>query len=152
MNCGGPHFLKHCHTYGICGGLDGHLSHSPNYYSPSPSLYYDLPIVFDAYRNNKEEERHASMSNMEKLILKHMEGHLNEKVEVFEAQLQSVVDTSQCMEQEGESQPLDDSLVVDIDVEEVDKSEDVKHNAILELWHIGPHSKHFSTLCMVGNL
>ncbi|MCD7462994.1 hypothetical protein HAX54_049759 [Datura stramonium] len=40
----------------------------------------------------------------------------------------------------------------DVDVEEVDKSEDVNHNTILELGHIGPHSKHFSTLCLWGNL
>ncbi|MCE3050800.1 hypothetical protein HAX54_048196 [Datura stramonium] len=71
-------------------------------------------------RNNEEEEHHAPMRNMEKLILEHMEGILNEKVEVSEAQLQSVLDTSQCMEQEEESQPLDDSLLVDVDVEEVD--------------------------------
>ncbi|MCE3051738.1 hypothetical protein HAX54_050636, partial [Datura stramonium] len=41
---------------------------------------------------------------------------------------------------------------VDVDVEEVDKSEDVNHNSILELGCIGPHSKHFSKLCMVENL
>ncbi|MCE0482423.1 hypothetical protein HAX54_041204 [Datura stramonium] len=40
----------------------------------------------------------------------------------------------------------------DVDVEEVDKSEDVKHNAVLELRRIGPHSKHLSTLCLGGNL
>ncbi|MCD9643198.1 hypothetical protein HAX54_030447 [Datura stramonium] len=56
------------------------------------------------------------------------------------------------MEKEEDSQPLDYSLLVDLDVEEVDKSEDVKHNSILELGHIGPYSKHFSTLCWVGNL
>ncbi|MCD7448070.1 hypothetical protein HAX54_037772 [Datura stramonium] len=56
------------------------------------------------------------------------------------------------MEQEEESQPLEDSLLVDVDVEEVDKGEDVKLNVILELGHIGPHSKHFSTLCFGGNL
>ncbi|MCE2055808.1 hypothetical protein HAX54_043471 [Datura stramonium] len=44
--------------------------------------------------------------------------------------------------QEKESPPLDDYFLVDADVEEVDKSEDVKHNAILELGGIGPHSKH----------
>ncbi|MCE3052342.1 hypothetical protein HAX54_052350, partial [Datura stramonium] len=34
-------------------------------------------------------------------------------VEVSETQLQSVVDTSQCIEQEEQSQPLDYSLLVD---------------------------------------
>ncbi|MCE3215669.1 hypothetical protein HAX54_003167 [Datura stramonium] len=118
------------------------------------------------------------MSNMEKMILEHMkvmreqltaqgkslkgisakltemmaEGLLNEKVEASEAQLQSFVDTSQCMEQEEESPPLDDYLLVDVDDEGLDKSDDAKHNAILELGLIGPHSKHFSTLCLVGNL
>ncbi|MCD7447437.1 hypothetical protein HAX54_029111 [Datura stramonium] len=123
------------------------------------------------------------MSNMEKLILEHMEvmreqltehegslkrmsvkliemmaetttynGSFHEKVKVSKSQLQSVVDTIQCMEQEEESQPLDYSLLVDVDVEEVDKSDDVKHNLILELGRIGPHSKHFSTLCLVGDL
>ncbi|MCD7453193.1 hypothetical protein HAX54_019998 [Datura stramonium] len=37
------------------------------------------------------------------------------------------------MEQEEESQPLDYSLLVDVDVEEEDKSDDIKHNSILEL-------------------
>ncbi|MCE0482046.1 hypothetical protein HAX54_040380 [Datura stramonium] len=50
-----------------------------------------------------------------------MHGLLNEKVEVSEAQLKSIVDTSQCTEKEEESQPLDSSLLVDIDVEDVDK-------------------------------
>ncbi|MCD9558728.1 hypothetical protein HAX54_016303 [Datura stramonium] len=54
--------------------------------------------------------------------------------------------------QEEESQPLDCSLLDDVDVEEVDKSEDVNHNSIVELGHIGSHSKYFSTLCLVGNL
>ncbi|MCE3049931.1 hypothetical protein HAX54_046147 [Datura stramonium] len=58
----------------------------------------------------------------------------------------------QCIEQEGESQPLHHSLLADVDVEEVDKSEDVKHNASSELGCIGPHSKHFSTLHIGGNL
>ncbi|MCD7452919.1 aconitate hydratase [Datura stramonium] len=80
------------------------------------------------------------------------EDFLNEKVEASEAQLQSVMDTSQYMKQEEESQPLDYSFLVYVDVEEVDKSENVKHNAIFELGRIGPHSKHFSTLCLVGNL
>ncbi|MCD7467206.1 hypothetical protein HAX54_004491, partial [Datura stramonium] len=136
--------------------------------------------------NNEKEERHAPMSNMEKLILEHMEqltvlantqeephvegrikvrqeidqlgssihnpqGLLKEKVEASEAQLQSIVDINQCMEQEEESQPLDYSLLVDVDVDEVDKSEDVKHNAIFELGRIGLHSKYFLTLCLVGN-
>ncbi|MCD7472748.1 hypothetical protein HAX54_014080 [Datura stramonium] len=118
------------------------------------------------------------MSNMEKLILKHMEvmrkqlteqekalkgmsfkvtemidkGLLNEKVEASVDKLQSVVDTSQCMEQEEESVPLDCSVLADVDVEKVDKSEDVKNNVILELGRIGPHSKHSLTLCLVGNL
>ncbi|MCD9643836.1 hypothetical protein HAX54_031688, partial [Datura stramonium] len=79
-------------------------------------------------------------------------GLLNEKIEASEAQLQSVMDTSQCMEQKKEFQPLDCSLLVDVDVEKVDKSEDVNHNSILKLGCIGPHSKCFSTLCFVGNL
>ncbi|MCD7451333.1 hypothetical protein HAX54_011025 [Datura stramonium] len=54
--------------------------------------------------------------------------------------------------QEEESQSLDYSLLADVEVEEVDKSDDVNHNSILELGHIGPHSKHFSTLYLVGNL
>ncbi|MCD7467858.1 hypothetical protein HAX54_005507 [Datura stramonium] len=81
--------------------------------------------------------------------LKRMSNKLTEMMvetttfEASEAQLQSVVDTSQCMEQEEESQPLGDSLLVDADVEEVDKSEDDKNNSTLELGHIGPHSKSF---------
>ncbi|MCE3049806.1 hypothetical protein HAX54_045817 [Datura stramonium] len=51
-----------------------------------------------------------------------LQGLLNEKVEASEAQLQSVINTGQCMEQEEEAQPLDDSLLVDAYVEEVDKS------------------------------
>ncbi|MCE3051942.1 hypothetical protein HAX54_051233 [Datura stramonium] len=39
-----------------------------------------------------------------------------------------------------------------VDVAKLDKSEDVKHNAILELGQMGPHSKYFSTLSLVGNL
>ncbi|MCD9646529.1 hypothetical protein HAX54_036417 [Datura stramonium] len=35
--------------------------------------YYDPPVVFDAYKNNEEEEHHAQMSDMEKMILEHME-------------------------------------------------------------------------------
>ncbi|MCE3051966.1 hypothetical protein HAX54_051290 [Datura stramonium] len=81
-----------------------------------------------------------------------LQGLLNEKVKAYEDQLQSVVYTSQCMKQEEQSPRLDDYLLVDVDVEEVDKSENVNNNAILELEHIGPHSKHFSTLCLVGNL
>ncbi|MCD7458251.1 hypothetical protein HAX54_037676 [Datura stramonium] len=81
-----------------------------------------------------------------------LQGLLNENIEASEAHFQSVMDTSQCMKQEEESQPLNDSLLVDVDVEEVDKSEDVKHNVILELRNIDPHSKHFSTLCLGGNL
>ncbi|MCD9646346.1 hypothetical protein HAX54_036113 [Datura stramonium] len=81
-----------------------------------------------------------------------LQGLLNEKVEAFEVQFKSFVDTSECREQEKESQPLDYSLLVDVYVEEVDKSEDVNHNSVLELGHIGPHSKHFSTLYLDGNL
>ncbi|MCD9646975.1 hypothetical protein HAX54_037252, partial [Datura stramonium] len=77
---------------------------------------------------------------------------LNEKVEASKAQLQGVMDTSQCMEQKEESQPLDYFLLVDVDVEEVDKSEDVNDSSSLELGYIGPHSKYFLTLCLVGNL
>ncbi|MCE3049570.1 hypothetical protein HAX54_045181 [Datura stramonium] len=73
LNCGGPHLWKHSHTCGLCGGLDGHWSHHPNSYSPSPSPYYDHPIVFDAYRNNEEEEHDAQIRNMEKLILEYMD-------------------------------------------------------------------------------
>ncbi|MCD9642389.1 hypothetical protein HAX54_029196, partial [Datura stramonium] len=65
-----------------------------------------------------------------------LQGLLNEKVQVSEAKIQSVMDTSQCMEQEEESQPLDHSLLVNVDVDEVDKSEIVKNNAILELRRI----------------
>ncbi|MCD7459608.1 hypothetical protein HAX54_041437 [Datura stramonium] len=57
-----------------------------------------------------------------------LQGLLNEKVEASEAQLQSVVDTSPCMKQKEESQPLEDFLVVDFDVEDVDNSEDVKYS------------------------
>ncbi|MCD7471506.1 hypothetical protein HAX54_011985 [Datura stramonium] len=187
---------------------------------PFPKPYYDPLVVFEVYKNNEEEEHHAQISDMEKLILEHMEvmreqlteqgkaakrmsakltemmvetatcndlkvmilantqeepqvegridlkqeigqfgssihdlqDLLNEKVEASEAQLQSVVDTSQCIEEKKESQPLDYSLLANVDVEEVDKSEDVKHNAILELGHICLRSKHFSTLCLVDNL
>ncbi|MCD7462483.1 hypothetical protein HAX54_048638 [Datura stramonium] len=56
---------------------------------------------------------------------------LNEKVEAFEAQLQSVV-ILQPMHETKEFQPLDYSLLVDVDAEEVDKR-DVNHNSILEL-------------------
>ncbi|MCE0482301.1 hypothetical protein HAX54_040967, partial [Datura stramonium] len=42
---------------------------------------------------------------------------LNEKVEAFEGQLQSVVDTSQCMEQEEQSQPLAYSFLANVDIE-----------------------------------
>ncbi|MCD7469017.1 hypothetical protein HAX54_007635, partial [Datura stramonium] len=62
-----------CHTCGVCGGLDGHWSHSPNSYSHSPRPYYDPPVVCYDYRNNEEEEHHAQLRNMEKLILDHME-------------------------------------------------------------------------------
>ncbi|MCE3051629.1 hypothetical protein HAX54_050383, partial [Datura stramonium] len=104
--------------------------------------------------NNKEEEHHAQIRDLEKMILKHMKvmreqlteqggalkgiiskltdmiietitsndlqvtGLLNEKVEASEAQLRSVVDTSQCLEQEEESPPLDDYFLADVDVEE----------------------------------
>ncbi|MCD9644132.1 hypothetical protein HAX54_032118 [Datura stramonium] len=81
-----------------------------------------------------------------------LQGLLYEKVEESEAQLQSFVDTSQCMEKKEESQPLDYSSLVYVAIEEVDKSEDVKHNAILGLEHVGLHSMHFLTLCLVGNL
>ncbi|MCD9646933.1 hypothetical protein HAX54_037190, partial [Datura stramonium] len=54
-------------------------------------------------------------------------------------------------EEEEETQPLDDSLLADGDVEEVDKSEDVKYNSILEFRCMGLHSKHFFKLCSVGN-
>ncbi|MCD7456535.1 hypothetical protein HAX54_032089 [Datura stramonium] len=57
----------------VHGGLDGHCSSYRNSYSPSPSPYYAPPVVFDAYKNNEEEEHHAQMSDMEKLILEHME-------------------------------------------------------------------------------
>ncbi|MCD9561104.1 hypothetical protein HAX54_020065, partial [Datura stramonium] len=43
-------------------------------------------------------------------------------------------------------------LLVDVVVEELDKSEDVMRNAILELWRIGPYIRHFSTMFLVGNL
>ncbi|MCD7452231.1 hypothetical protein HAX54_015895 [Datura stramonium] len=56
------------------------------------------------------------------------------------------------MEEEEELQPLDYSFLVDVSVEEVDTSEDVNHNSILELGCIGPHFKHFPTFCFVGNL
>ncbi|MCE3215063.1 hypothetical protein HAX54_000718 [Datura stramonium] len=39
-----------------------------------------------------------------------------------ETQLQSVVDTSQCMKQEEEAQPLDYSFLADADVEDMDKN------------------------------
>lgn len=71
---------------------------------------------------------------------------------MFEAQRQSALGTSQCMKHEEEFQLFDYFLWVDVDVEKVSRSEDVKHNTILELGHIGPHSKHFSTLFLIGNL
>ncbi|MCD9645776.1 hypothetical protein HAX54_034976, partial [Datura stramonium] len=46
-----------------------------------------------------------------------IEWTLNDIVEASESQLQSVADTSQCMEQKEECQPLEDSLLVDVDVE-----------------------------------
>ncbi|MCE3215812.1 hypothetical protein HAX54_003628 [Datura stramonium] len=55
------------------------------------------------------------------LSIHDLQGLLNEKVEASEAQLQSVMDTSQCIEQEEEPTPLDYYLLVDVDVEEVDK-------------------------------
>ncbi|MCE0481987.1 hypothetical protein HAX54_040278, partial [Datura stramonium] len=73
LNCGGPHLLQYCHTCGVCGGLDGHWSHCPNSYSPSPSPYYASSVVFYAYRNNEEEKHHAQISDMEKMILEKME-------------------------------------------------------------------------------
>ncbi|MCD7463823.1 hypothetical protein HAX54_051486 [Datura stramonium] len=80
----------------------------------------------------------ATCNNFQVTVLANTqeEPHVKGRIEAFEAQLQSVMDTSQWMEQEEESQPLDDSLLVDIDVEKVDKSEDVKNNAFLELGHI----------------
>ncbi|MCE2055807.1 hypothetical protein HAX54_043470 [Datura stramonium] len=45
----------------------------PKFLFPSPSPYYDLPVVFDTYMNNEEEEHHAQIRNMEKLILERME-------------------------------------------------------------------------------
>ncbi|MCD7464817.1 hypothetical protein HAX54_053451 [Datura stramonium] len=99
------------------------------------------------------------MTDMEKLILEHMEvmreqltrqrkslervrakltemmaeaALSNEKVEASEAQLQSVADISQFMKQEEESQSLDYSLLDFVYVEEVYESEDVNHNSILE--------------------
>ncbi|MCD7467652.1 hypothetical protein HAX54_005202 [Datura stramonium] len=125
---------------------------NPEYTNTVNALNGTGSYNFSPNKNNEEEEHHAQISNMKKLILEHMKSLLNEKVEESKAQLQSVVDTIQRMKQEEESQSLDDSLVVDVDVEEVDKSEDVKHNAILELRCIGPHSKHFSTFFMGSNL
>ncbi|MCD7462612.1 hypothetical protein HAX54_048929 [Datura stramonium] len=55
-----------------------------------------------------------------------------EEPQASEAQLQCVVDTSQCGGQEEESQPLNYFVLADDDVEKVNKSEDVKHNAIME--------------------
>ncbi|MCD7467641.1 hypothetical protein HAX54_005190, partial [Datura stramonium] len=156
-----------CHTCGVCGGLDGHWSHCQNSYSPSPSPYYDPPDIFYAHGNNEEEEHHAPMRNMEKLIQEHMEvmreqlteqggalKRLSSKLTEMMAETTTCNDLqvtvlantqeepqvegvlwilSNAWKQEEESQPLDHSLLVDVDVEEVDKSEDVKHNAILEL-------------------
>ncbi|MCD7469400.1 hypothetical protein HAX54_008375 [Datura stramonium] len=72
INCGGAHLWQHCHTCGVYGGMDGHWTHFPNSCSPSPSPYYNPLVVFDAYKNYEEEEHHAPISNMEKLILEHM--------------------------------------------------------------------------------
>ncbi|MCD7454058.1 hypothetical protein HAX54_023375 [Datura stramonium] len=101
------------------------------------------------------------MSDMEKLILEHtkvMREQLTEQGKALKRMSAKLTEmmaedaTCNDLEQEEESQPLDYSLLVDVNVEEVDKSENVNHNSILKLGHISPHSKHFLTLCLVGNL
>ncbi|MCD9561103.1 hypothetical protein HAX54_020064, partial [Datura stramonium] len=140
------------------GGLDGHWSSFPRFYSLSPSPNYEPPIVFDAYRNNEEggalERLSAKLTqmiaetttcnNLQVTVLANTQeepkvegrieirqemdqfsssihdrqGLLIEKFEAYEAQLHSVGDTNQCMEQEGESESLDYSLLVDVNIEE----------------------------------
>ncbi|MCD7471123.1 hypothetical protein HAX54_011411, partial [Datura stramonium] len=78
-------------------------------------------------------------------------GLLNEKVEASETQPKIFVGINQYMEKKGEFQPFECLFLVYVDIEEVEKSEDVKNNAILKLGHIGPYSIHFLTLCLVGN-
>ena len=51
------------------------------------------------------------------------------------------------MEQAQESQPLNCQLDLETEIEIVDKSEGVEDSLNYEVGLVGPHSKHFSTLC-----
>ncbi|MCD7457521.1 hypothetical protein HAX54_035312 [Datura stramonium] len=90
--------------------------------------FNDLQVMFLA--NTQEEPQVEGRIDPRQEIdqfgssIHDLQGLLNEKVEASESQLQRVVDSSQYIEQEKESEPLDDTLLVDDDVEEVDKSED----------------------------
>ena len=77
---------------------------------------------------------------------------MNKKVEMSDAQPLVVMDTGLHVEQEEEFQPFDQNIVDDANVEGVHMSEDVQNKAVSELGHVGPHSKHFSTLCFVGDM
>lgn len=77
---------------------------------------------------------------------------LNEKVEASDALQPIFVDTGQLVEQKEEFQVFDQNIINAAKVDEVRKVEDVKNNVVLELERIGPHSKHFSTLCLVGDM
>nr|XP_016452783.1 PREDICTED: ribosomal RNA processing protein 1 homolog [Nicotiana tabacum] len=56
------------------------------------------------------------------------------------------------MERKEEFQQLNQNIINDANVDEECKIENVKNNAILELERIGPHSKHFSTLWLAGDM
>jgi len=77
---------------------------------------------------------------------------LNKKFEASDTLQPIFVDTGQLVERKKEFQPLEQNIINNAKVDEVCKSEDVKSEAILELERIGPHSNHFSTLCLVGGM
>jgi len=62
------------------------------------------------------------------------------------------LDTGQLVERKEEFLLFDQNIISDVKVDEECKIEDLKNNAILELERIRPHSKHFSTLCLVGDM
>ncbi|XP_070002871.1 uncharacterized protein [Nicotiana sylvestris] len=81
-----------------------------------------------------------------------LHNQLNKKVEASDVLQPIFVDTGQLEERKEELQLFDQNIINDTKVDEECKIEDVKNNTILELEHIGPHSKYFSTLCLVGDM
>jgi len=81
-----------------------------------------------------------------------LQGQLNKKVEASDALQPIIVDTSQLMERKEEFQLFDHNIINNAKVDEECKIENVNNNAIFELERIGPHSKYFSTFCLVGDM